>query len=339
MKQNPLATPGDVNARVGPLRRLARWAVPRWGVVTFLLMLLVVGGWVAAWWLGFKGGTRGGGVSTSLVTFPFFDTAGRVCLAGACLWLLLLGAFCTKGQPFFAGTRSWHFGVRHRQRIREGRPIEPGLLRAYGAFALAGFALGLVLALKLAVASGWRDPAFTQGLQAMNQGILPLAVLYLSGRLIRNVLSLRDFDYFVGDKARESAEAMIEEEDQETEADREYERKTIRGLPYVIFMGGFVGGLFLSMRLLSERDKTVAFQASISGLILSVAGLYLLKTRPRRWWLWLALAILVALGFLIFTQVSWDGSPLALLVGVLWGALVGTASTLLYLRQLKAGAR
>jgi hypothetical protein len=304
------------------------------------LALLVIGAWIAVVWLGLQAGMRGGsGASTGLLTFRFFDAAGWFCLAGAGVWLLLLGAFCSKGEPFFPGSRAWHFGVRQRQRIFEGRPIEPGLLRAYGAFGLAGFALGLTLALKLAAAIGWQDPAITKGATAAMQGILPLAVLLLSGRLVRDVLFLRDFDYFVGDKAREYAEAMIDEEEQETEAEREYERKTIRGWAFIVLLGGYLGGLFLTMRLFSERDGTVAFQASQPGLICSAAGLYLLRTRPRRWRLWLALLILAAIGFLIFTRVSWDGSPLCLLLGVLWGALVGTVSTLLYLRQLNAMPR
>jgi hypothetical protein len=73
----------------------------------------------------------------------------------------------------------------------------------------------------------------------------------------------------------------------------------------------------------------------VSGLIGSVATLYLLKTKPRGWTFWLALALTVAVGFLVFTHVSWHCPPLYLLLGALWGTGVGVAATLLYLRGLR----
>jgi hypothetical protein len=40
-------------------------------------------------------------------------------------------------------------------------------------------------------------------------------------------------------------------------------------------------------------------------------------------------------GFLVFTHLSWHRPPVYLLLGTLWGAGVGAAATLLYLRQLR----
>jgi hypothetical protein len=326
--------------RVGLLRRLGRRAVSRWGAVMLLLVLLVLGASAVVWWLGLKQGLRGDGrVSAGLVSFRCFDAAGLVCFAGGGLWLLLLALFGARGQPFFPGARSWHFGLRTHQRIFEGRPIEPGLLRAYGAFGAVGFTLGLAITLKLAAALGWQDPAITKDQAVLGPGLLALAVLLFSGRLFRDVLFLSDFDYFVGDKAREFAEALIELEKQEAEAEREQERRTIGFWPNLILMGGLIGGGLLAFRWLGEKDGVAAFQASVSGLIVSAAGLYLLKTKPRRWRLWLALVTLATSGYLVFTQLTW-GTPLRCqLLGVLWGAVVGTISTLLYLRQVNSKPR
>jgi len=339
-KDSSLNPQAAVAEPVGPMRKLIRWAVPRWGAVTFLLVGLVVGACGAAWWLGLQQGLRGASTaSTGLVTLRFYDATGRVCLAGAGVCLVFLVLFCIKGQPFFPGWHPFHFGVRQRQRIFEGRPIGSGLLRAYGALGLTGFALGLGLALKLAAAIGWRDPAVTPSATAVELGLLSLAVLFMSGRLVRDVLVLRDFDYFVGGKPREYAAALLAEEQQESEAEREYDRKSLRGWAFIVLVGGFGGGLLLAARLFSEQDGFAASQASISGMVPCAAGLYLCKTQPHRWRLWLAMLILAAIGFLIFTRLTWGGSPLCLLLGVLWGAVVGTTSARLYLPQLNPKPR
>lgn len=310
-----------------------------------MLVLLIGGTWAAAWWLGGQAELRGdGGVSTGLVTHEFFDAPGKLCLVGAALWLLFHTASCKKGEAFFESGRSWHFAVRQRQRICEGRPIEPGLLRFYGGFGASGFLLALALALKVAVAIRWQDPILTKGNAVLGPGALALLVLLLSGRLIRDVLFLRDFDFFVGGKAREVAQAMIEEEQHEAKAEREQERKRIRGGACVVLIGGFLGGLWLSSRLFTERDGIAAFQGSVAGLILSAVGVYLLKTRPRGWGFWLVLVSLAAIGFVAFTQIifariSWGGSPRYQLLGALWGLGVGTTGTVLYLRHLNAKPR
>ena len=99
-------------------------------------------------------------------------------------------------------------------------------------------------------------------------------------------------------------------------------------------MGGLVGGIFLAFRWLPQAEGNTAGQASVSGLIGSVAALYLLKTKPPGWPFWLGLALAVAGGFLVFTHLSWHSSLLYLLLGTLWGVGVGIAATLLYLRKL-----
>jgi len=157
----------------------------------------------------------------------------------------------------------------------------------------------------------------------------------LAARRVRDTLVLHYSEYFVGERAQELARAIDEEEQAEAEAEREYERKRITGWPYVVFIGGFVGGVFLASRWLPSPDGNTAGQASASGLIASVASLYLFKTRPRCWRVWIGVALAVAVGFLVFTQLSWHSSPLYLLLGALWGVIVGVASTLLYLRQLR----
>ena len=60
-----------------------------------------------------------------------------------------------------------------------------------------------------------------------------------------------------------------------------------------------------------------------------------LRCLVRRARIWLGLALAVAIGFLVFTHLSWHRSPLYLLLGTLWGTGVGVAATLLYLRKLR----
>ena len=83
----------------------------------------------------------------------------------------------------------------------------------------------------------------------------------------------------------------------------------------------------------SWADGNTAGQAIVSGLIGSVAALYLLKTKPRGWQIWLGVALAGAAGFLVFTHVAWHRSPLYPPLGALWGSGVGVAATLLYLRK------
>ena len=62
---------------------------------------------------------------------------------------------------------------------------------------------------------------------------------------------------------------------------------------------------------------------------------YLMKLKPRGWELWLGFAFAFAVGFLILTDASWHRPVQYLLLGALWGAAVGVASTALYLRKLR----
>jgi drug/metabolite transporter (DMT)-like permease len=93
--------------------------------------------------------------------------------------------------------------------------------------------------------------------------------------------------------------------------------------------------MFLAYRWLPEADGTTACQGSVSGLIGSVAAVYLLKMKPRGWLMWLGVTLAFAVGFLVFTHETWHRPPIYLLLGTFWGAGVGVAATLLYLRKLR----
>jgi len=49
----------------------------------------------------------------------------------------------------------------------------------------------------------------------------------------------------------------------------------------------------------------------------------------------MTVALMVAVGFLVFTCAAWHRPVQYALLGVVWGAGVGIAATLLYLRKLR----
>ncbi len=309
------------------------------GLVTLLIVLLVATLCVGQWRVSFRDAqTWDASQRGEPIPLRLFATAGWVLIIGAGSWFGLWNLSGRENQtPSTSGRADWwRFEMRKRQRIFEGRPIGRRLLWMHGLFGLLGFAFGVALALRLAAAAAWQEPLLVRhDLLPPVLAVLVVMMMVLAVGRVRDVLFLLHCDDFVGDRAALLAQAVAEEEQAESEAEREYERKTITGWPYVVFMGGFVGGVFLAYRWLPEADGTTAGQASVSGLIGSVAGVYLLKTKPRGWRIWLGVALAVAVGFLVFTHVSWHRSPLYLLLGALWGAGVGVAATLLYLRKLR----
>src|SRR5439155_18397933 len=75
------------------------------------------------------------------------------------------------------------------------------------------------------------------------------------------------------------------------------------------------------------------------GLSLKVVALYVWfgsdqhRMKPRCGVLWMTVALMVAVGFLVFTCAAWHRPVQYALLGVVWGAGVGIAATLLYLRK------
>ena len=269
-----------------------------------------------------------------------FTTTGWMFVIGAGSWLGLWNLSGREDQTpsTLSDADWWRFEMRKRQRIFEGRPMGRRLLWLHGLFGLLGFALGVVLALRLAAAAAWQEPLLARGaLVPAVLAVLVIMMMVLAAGRVRDVLFVLNCDDFVGDRAQLLAQAVAEEEQAESEAERENQRKTITIFSWlwVVFMGGFLGGVFLAGRWLPEADGNTAGQAIVSGLIASVAALHLFTTKPRGWQVWLGVALAVAVGFLVFIHVTWHRSPLYLLLGVLWGTGVGVAATLLYLRQLR----
>jgi hypothetical protein len=332
--------------RLGLSRRMSRWVVEHSGLTTLLVVLLVGTVCVGQWWLSFQQAQAWSASHPGQpVPFRLFDPVGWTLTLGAAGWLWLWYQSSKEaGTPPTLGDAGdadwWRFDVRKQQRIFDGRPIRRRLLWTYGLFGLAGFALGVALALRLAAAAAWQDEFLTRG-RGWPLGFLVLLVVSiaaLGARRIRDTLFLLHCDSFVGERAEELAQAVAEQEEEEAEAERAYERKRITGWPYVVFMSGFFGGMLVALRFLPEADGASAFQGSVSGLIIGVAGLYLWKSRPRLWRMWLGVAVAVAIGFLVFTHQTWQRPVQYALLGVVWGAGVGVATTLLYLRKLRGGA-
>jgi hypothetical protein len=328
---------------LGLLRAASRGVVEHSGLTTVFVVLLVGGLCVAQWWLSFQQ-AQGWQARHPRQPVPFvlFDWLGWSLIVSTAVWLWLWHQSSKETEPLSVSSDAdwWRFDLRERQRIFEGRPIRGRWLWIHGLFGFVGFALGAALMLRLAAAAAWSDEFLTRD-RGWPLGILVVFVIsitVLGARRIRDTLFLLHCDSFVGDRAEELAQAVAEQEEEEDEAEREYERKRITGWPYVVFMGGFVGGLFLSGKLLPETEGTMAFQGSISGLIASVAVLYQRRMEPKHGVFWMAVALLVAVGFLMFTCAVWRRPVWYALLGVLWGAGVGIAATLLYLRNLRGGA-
>ena len=150
----------------------------------------------------------------------------------------------------------------------------------HGLFGLAGFTLGAALALRLAAGAAWQEPLISQR-RGPGLAMLAVIVMALGARRVRAVLFLPYFDSLDGSRAEELAEAIARDEQTVDEAEREHDRKTITGVPYVILMVGLMGGMFLAARWLPEPDGITVFQGSVSGLIGTGASLYLWKTKPR----------------------------------------------------------
>jgi hypothetical protein len=331
--------PPGAAAPAGFLRAFSRWVVEHTGLVT-LVTVLLVGAWcVGQWRVSFHHAQAWDGSHPGEpIPFRLFDSVGWMLTIGVGSWLWLWNFSSWENEtPSTSGhADGWRFEIRKRQRIFESRPMSRRLLWIHALFGLLGFALGVAQALRLAAAAAWQEPLLARGfLLPSVLAVLVIMMMVLAVGRVRDVLFLLPCDDFVGDRAQELAQAVAEEEQAESEAEREYERKAITGWPYVVFIGGFVGGVFLANRWLPQADSNTAGQAIVSGLIGSVAALYLLKSKPRGWRVWLGVALAVAVGFLVFTHVTWHRSPLYLLLGTLWGAGVGIAATLLYLRNLR----
>jgi hypothetical protein len=326
------------NKRVEFFRAASRWVVEHPGFTALLTLMLVGALCVGQWWLSYQHAQDWDRNHPGQpVPFRFFDAFGWTLIIGTGIWLGLwkLGSKENKTPSTSRHTDWWRFEARERQRILEGRPISRRLLWGYALFALFGLALGVALALKLAAALGWQEELSSRGRSSLGIVLLVIFVPVLAARRIRDVLFLQDCDYFVGDHTKEIAQAVAEEERAEAEAEREYERKTITGWPAIVFAGGFFGGLFAAYRWLPEADGTTAFQGSVSGLIAGAATVYLSNTKPRGWLIWLGFALVAAGGFLVFTHETWHRPVQYALLGALWGAVVGVATTVLYLRKLR----
>jgi hypothetical protein len=311
-------------------------------------LLLWIALCIGQWWL-----VQQARHAPGIVRPPFVpaDLFGWGLLLAAVAWISIWSVFCLERKRWPVTRRPMRCNLEAmiRQRLFRGTPISPRWLKIYGWLGGAGLVLGVGLSLKVVALYVWlgsdlleRDTLFGgRALWVLIVGlpVTSVLVVVLAMGVVSDVILHLNFDNLVGGHSRLFAHAAIRvvkaARRQEREQEREYERKKITGLPYVVFMGGFIGGLFLSGKLLPETEGTMAFQGSISGLIASVAVLYLFRMKPTRGVLWTIVALMVAVGFLVFTCVVWQRPVWYALLGVAWGAGVGVAATLLYLRKLR----
>jgi hypothetical protein len=264
-----------------------------------------------------------------------FDGVGLILMVSAGMWLAFAIVSSQKKQKKTDEPEWWRFDAGALQTVFAERSAGRAFVWRHGLIALAGFAIGLALTLKLVDAVGWQDSELLTKRPPIGLVAVAILAMALAARRIRHILFLQFGNLPRGEQARELARQLEEEERAEAKAQWEYNRKRITIGPYVILVGGWIGGVWLASRLFREYDASVVGQSIIAGIIATAALLYLTKLKPPGWRLWLSFSFVVALGFLLFTHASWHRPVRYAALGTVWGALVGTTATALYLRKLR----
>lgn len=215
-----------------------------------------------------------------------------------------------------------------------GQPIRRGFLTAHGILGAAGFTLSTGLMLQLVENYTWlRSMALFHGRADFFAPLWPLLMLWTSAGLVRSVWVQAALIIPPGEIAKYFADAVLEAEQVEAEEEREEKRKAVAGWPAVILIVGGLGGVALSQQL-PEAEQITALMGLILGLELGAATMYLVKTRPRGWWIWQGLALLVAVVGVIYLEQSFPRAEWCLLAGLLWGAVTGVVMVVVYLKAV-----
>jgi hypothetical protein len=222
------------------------------------------------------------------------------------------------------------------RRLVEREPVPYELLPRFVRLGAVGIAIGVLLSYWLAVlvnGGGATGRGTMYALIAV--AILSILTVSFAMKMLREVFFLWNDDYFIAGKEDEVVAQLEDEQRQNAEAEREYERKTLSRGQIALLYVGFLGGGMLMLKFLGDKDGVIAFQAMVSSMIATSVWMYTTRLRPRAWRIGLALTLIGSVAFVIFTIHSWGLSWLPLGLGLIYGAGIGIASTLLYVRKLR----
>ena len=221
------------------------------------------------------------------------------------------------------------------RRLVGREPVAYELLPRFVRLGAVGIGTGVLLSYWLAVIAGGGLTGRSTMYALIAVAILSIITVFFAMKMLREVFFLWNDDHFIAGKEDEVIAKLEAEHRQEAEAEREYERKTLSGWQVALIYGGFLGCCFLVFKVLGETNGVIAFQAGVSALIASAVWIYTTRLRPRGWRVGLSLTLIGSVAFVIFTVHSWGLRWLPLVLGLIWGAGIGIASTLLYLRKLR----
>lgn len=218
-------------------------------------------------------------------------------------------------------------------RIHERQPVRKDLLPELGVISAVGVGLGVMLTVWLALAMSGGDLRAIRGLLVILT-LLSLATAGLGTLMLREVFFLANEDYFIAGREEQVMATLAEKQRKEAESDRDYQRKTVRGWPFWVLYGGFLGGLFCLGKFLNEPEGIAAFQMSVSALLVTAVWVYTGRLRPYGWRVGRGLIVVGAVAFLVFTVHTWGLHWLAMGLGLIWGSMIGFWGTRLYLWKL-----
>lgn len=219
-------------------------------------------------------------------------------------------------------------------RIYERQPVRKDRLPLFGWIGAVGLVCGMSLTLWLALAtSGGQMQAWRWALIFLAG--LALLTLHNSVLTLRDTLILANDDHFIADREDQVAAELEGKQRQREEADREYDRKTVRGWPIAILYGGFFVGGMLLLKFQDGPIGIAAFQSSVAWLVATAVWIYTGRLCPQGWRAGRTLTVAGAAGFLAYTVQIYGFLWLPMLLGLAWGGVTGGVGTFLYLRKLR----
>ena len=320
---------------LGCAHAAARWLLAHSGWVIFfsVLLWLAAGYWQCRWSMRAMDLERAAHPGQPLKMPREAQRLVWICFGASAVWLSLHSALAA-GRKWtkVIGLPSWR--ERVRQRVLTGEPVPASMVKLFGAFGLLGGFAGVTLSLKLVDWITWGEPAGAEMRFTVSMGLLALITVLAGASLVREALEQSEWDSFAAGHEKELAKALLEEEREEAEGDEEYERTTISGAAYAVFIAGLGGGIFLMSRL-PDAEGGCAFVSSVLAMMCSGCTVNMAKRRVALWKLWSVLLALGVAGLIGYFVRQFGVKPWWALAGVAWGAPFGVAIATLYARRLE----
>jgi hypothetical protein len=314
---------------------VARWALAHsgWVVLVVVSLWVAAGYWQCRWSLRAMALEQAAHPGQPLKMPSEAQRPLWIWFGAAAAWLSLRSALAA-GRKWtkVIGLPSWD--ERVRQRVLTGEPVPPRMIKLFGAFGLLGCLAAVALSLRLVDWITWGEPAGAEMRFTVSMGLIALFALLAGASLVRSALEQSEWESLAVGHEKELAEALLEEERAESEAETEEERETISGPAYAVFLAGLLGGIFLMSRL-PDAEGGCAFVSSMMAMMWSGCSVYMAKRRVTRWKLWSALLAVAVAGLVGYFVWQFGVKAWWALAGVAWGAGFGVAIGTLYVRRLE----